>query len=46
MRCLLVGIGFILFAVTLLLSRFLPDGVIIFIQSISLIAAGFLLLRK
>lgn len=46
MRCLILGIGMILFAVALLCSLFLPIRAIVFAQCIIMIAGGFFLLKK
>ena len=46
MRCFTVGLILILFAATLLINLFLPDCVIIFVQCILLIIAGWFLLKK
>lgn len=46
MRCFTVGLILILFAAALLINLFLPECVIIFVQCILLLVAGWMLLRK
>ncbi len=46
MKCRSIGLAVILFSVSILINLFLPDGVVIFIESVLLIIAGIFLICR